>query len=388
MSKREKHIPRTFVEKILSIQERKNIISLGPGEPDFTTPKPLLEEIKKIVREEKKWRFTHYAPPQGREDLREEIARKLKRKNCIRSAAPENIIVTTGSQQAIHLALMAITDPKDKVLIPNPGYIDYAPSIMLAGGKPLALKLDCGDEYCLRLEKLHRKTDKNKPRCIVINTPNNPTGAVLTRKQLEEIADIAVENDAFIISDEAYEDIVYDDAKHISIASLNGMEKYTLTFNTFSKSYAMCGFRIGYCHGAEKVIKGMTKSVNYETISAPHISQIIALKALKLSEQHVNKMVEQYKKRRDFIIPILNDIGLHTLKSQGTFYAFSNIKKTGMKSQHFAEELLKKHGVAVIPGTDFGSNGEGHVRISYATSMENIQKAIEKIEKYVKTRKK
>jgi len=378
ISERELQLPDAIIGKLQEIAaEHKEIISLGIGEPDFITPKPILSHINKIIN-----KSTHYSSPQGVKELREAISRKLKKDNKI-NADSDDVIVTCGSQEAIFIAILSSLDPSEQVIVQNPGYLGYIPAIELADATPIYIKLDEEDNFEINPDRIKEAIDKKKTKVIIINTPANPTGNVLSKSTLEKIADIAVENDIYIFSDEAYEKLVYD-KKHISIGSLNGMEKYVVTFQTFSKSYAMCGFRLGYAHGPKKLIKAMSKSSHYVTLCAPTISQLLGIKALSLPNKYIQSMVNEYDRRRKFIVKRLNEIGLRTNMPNGAFYTFSNIKHITNNSLKFSQDLLKKAKVAVVPGTEFGNHGEGFIRCSYATDIKLIAKAMDKIERFVK----
>jgi|TARA_Y100000034_G_scaffold105372_1_gene132663 aminotransferase len=381
IAERELQLPDAVIGKLLGIAaEDKSIISLGPGEPDFETPKPLLKYLKSIISKNKKLKYTHYAPSEGRTDLRNEIAKKLKKENKI-NANPDDILVTSGSQEALFTAFISTLDINEKVIIPNPGYLAYLPGIELSDAVPTSLELKEEENFEINPDRIKKLINK-KTRVILINTPSNPTGTVLSKKLLEEIADIAVDKDLYVFSDEAYEKLIYD-SKHVSIGSLNGMKDYVLTLHSFSKSYAMCGFRLGYAHGPSKVIDAMIKSIHYITLSAPHLSQLVAMKALQLKNKYIEVMRKEYDRRRRFIVKRLNEIGLRTLEPKGAFYTFSNIKDFKMKSLDFSNKLLKKAKVAVVPGTEFGTNGEGYIRCSYATDYKLIVKAMDKLENFV-----
>ena len=380
VSKRERTLPHGVIQKLLKIaEEEKSIISLGPGEPDFETPKPILDKACRIIREHKKNRVTHYAATQGLPELRSEILKKLKKKNNI-NARDNEVLVTTGSQSALFSGFLSILDPKEEVILPNPGYMAYVPGVDLVSGKPVFAKCSENNHFCMHHHEIAKKVTK-KTRAIVLNTPSNPAGAVLNRKYLEEIADIAVDKDLYVFSDEAYEDIIYDDHKHISMRSLNGMKDYAASFFTFSKSYAMAGFRLGYCCGPSELIEAMGHSLHYMTISAPHISQLLAIEALKMKRKHVDKMVKSYDKRRKFIVKRLNDMGMPTHMPGGAFYAFLNISKTGLDGVQFSNIALDELGVALVPGSSFGKNAKEFVRISYANTLENIEIAMDRISK-------
>ncbi|MBS3151266.1 pyridoxal phosphate-dependent aminotransferase [Candidatus Woesearchaeota archaeon] len=379
VSEREKHLPNFTLPELLRIMhEVKGIISLSAGEPDFSTPKPLLRYGASIIH-----KSTHYTPTQGLKELREAICKKLKRENKI-NASPENIVVTTGSQEAIFASLLTTTDPKSQVLIPNPGYLAYLPAIELSDGKPVSYKLEEKNNFQPNPDEI-KKLANRKTKAIIINSPSNPTGQVYSRKLLEDIADIAREKNLYIFSDEAYEKLIYDDEKHLSIGSLNGMKNYVLSLYSFSKSYAMCGFRLGYIVVPKNLSEPIIESSHFLTISPPHVSQLMAVKALSLSDRHIKKMVRAYNKRRKYLVKKLNEMNLITREPKGAFYAFSNIKNvTKKKSYDFSQGLLKKARVAVVPGTEFGKYGEGYIRFSYATKLFLIKKALERIERYLR----
>jgi len=379
ISEREKHLPNFTLPELLRIMhESRTVISMGAGEPDFSTPKPLLRYGASVIH-----KSTHYTPTQGIKELREAICKKLKKENKI-NATPENVIVTTGSQEAIFASLLTTTDPKDQVLIPNPGYLAYFPAIELSDGKPVSYKLEEKNNFQPDPDQIKKLANK-KTKAIIINSPSNPTGQVYPRKLLEEIAGIAREKNLYIFSDEAYEKLIYDNEKHVSIASLNGMKDYVISLYTFSKSYAMCGFRLGYVVAPKKLSESIIESSHFLTISPPHISQLMAVKALSLPNRHINRMVRAYNRRRKYLVKRLNKINLITKEPKGAFYAFSNIKYVTKKSSYqFSQDFLKKAKVAVVPGTEFGEYGEGYIRFSYATKLFLIKKALERIEKYLK----
>ena len=378
ISERESQLPDSIIGKLQEIAaEHKDIISLGIGEPDFLTPKPVLDYASKIIK-----KSTHYTAPKGIKELREAISKKLRKDNKI-DANPDNVLVTCGSQEAIFMAILSSLDPSEQIIVPNPSYLGYIPAIELADAAPVYIKLEEEDNFEINPDRLKELIDKKKTKAIIINSPANPTGNVLSKKVLEKIADIAVENDLYIFSDEAYEKLIYE-KKHISIGSLNGMEKYVATFQSFSKTYAMCGFRLGYIHGPNKLIEAMTKSSHYVTLCAPNISQLLGIKALSLPNKYTQDMVNEYNRRRKFIVKRLNEIGLRTGMPYGAFYTFSNITSSSKNSLKFSQDLLKKAKVAVVPGTEFGNHGEGYIRCSYATDIKLIAKAMDRIEKFVK----
>jgi len=385
ISERQEELPQSTIGNLLKIAvEDKSIISLGPGEPDFVSPKNVISSAKKWLDR----KFTHYSPPGGRKEFKEAITRKLEKENGIR-ARPENIIVTTGSTEAILLGLMCTIDPGEGVIITDPGFLAYKPTVEILNGMPISVPLLEEEGFQINLDRIKGSIVPEKTNTMIINTPCNPTGTVLKKKVLEEIADFAVENGILIISDEAYEKFVYDDARHISIGSLNGMEKHVLTLHSFSKTYAMAGFRLGYAAGPENIIKAMTKLHIFSSISAPTLSQLAGMSALRGPQGCIERMRKEYDRRRRLIIKRLNEIeGFECPKPEGAFYAFPDITAFGMKSLKFAEWLLEKAKVAVVPGTEFGKHGEGYIRLSYATSYNKIVRALNRIEKATKRLKK
>jgi aminotransferase len=384
ISKREQDLPDAVIGKMLKIAvEDKSIISLAPGEPDFSLPKPLINHIPKLAN-----KSNHYSPPGGLKELREAITKKLRKDNKIKTD-PNNIIVTCGSTEAILLATACNLDISDRILIPDPSFLGYLPTFELFNAVPVSVPVLEENNFEFDPDELKKYVPKNmkkKTKGLMLCTPGNPTGTIFSKKVLEEVADFAVDNDLFIYSDEAYEKLVYE-KKHISIGSFNGMEDRVVTFQTFSKTYAMCGFRVGYCQGPSNLIEAMKKTHIYSTLAAPTISQKLAIKALSLPESHTNKMKTEYKRRRDMITKRLNELNLRTIKPQGAFYTFSNIQEYSKNSFKFSNNILQKAKVAVMPGAEFGKNGEGYIRCSYATDYNLIGKAMDRLEKYLKTKK-
>jgi len=385
ISERQSQLPELEFPKIFKqVITNKKLISLAPGEPDFTTPEPLLTHARKLLKAKK---GTHYSQPQGNRELRNAIAKKLNKENKIKQAHPDNVLVTCGSQEALFAALLTTIDPTEEVITTSPGYLGYIPAIHLVNGIPKYLKVEESDQFQINPDKLRKLVNKKKTKVIILNSPNNPCGTVMPKKIMEEIADIAIDTDTHIFSDEAYEHITYDNAKHHSIGSLNGMEDYVTTFQTFSKSHAMCGFRIGYCQGPTNLIQAMNISHHYTTLTAPNISQLIAIKALQLNKKYIDTMVKEYDRRRKLIVSRLNELGLPTQTPKGAFYTFSNITKYAKTSLQFVKDLIKHAEVATVPGTEFGPHGEGYIRCSYATKYEKIEAAMNRIEHYLKKRK-
>ena len=382
IAKRERELPVSTIGKLLEIaEEKKEYLSLGPGEPDFAAPKNVINvAIKKL-----KQGYTHYSPPEGIMELKQEIVKKLRMDNKIK-AGQENVIVTTGSTEGILLTLMATIDPGEGVLIPDPGFLAYKPVIEVLNGIPISVPLHEKDGFEYDTDRMKELIIPEKTKSIILNSPANPTGTVLNKKNLEEIADFAVEHNLLIISDEAYERFVYEDARHVSIGSLNGLENRVITLFSFSKAYAMPGFRVGYAVGPESVISAMKKLHIFTTICAPTISQLAALEALRGSGKYVKIMLKEYDKRRKYIVKRLNEIdGINCRKPEGAFYTFPNITAFKMSSLKFSEWLLEKAKVVVVPGTEFGRHGEGYIRCSYATALPKIKIALDRMEKALKT---
>jgi aminotransferase len=364
-----------FADIMRMAQEDKNVISLGPGEPDFTTPNHIIEFAKKKLDEG----HTHYSPPAGRLDTRKAIAKKLKKDNKI-DADIDDIIITCGSQEALFLATLSLVDPGEKIIVPNPGFLAYIPMIETVTGTQISVPLLEKDGFEFDSDIVKKSVDK-RTRALLINTPGNPTGRVLKKKTLEELADIAIDKNLVIFSDEAYEKFIYGKTKHISVASLNGMKDRVLTFHSFSKTYAMAGWRIGYAVGPKEIIDSMVRTHLYTAICAPTISQIAAVVALEGKQKCVEDMRKEYDRRRKLIIKKIKDIPLIScLEPEGAFYVFPNITKMNMNSSNAAKFFLEKAKVLTVPGTEFGNYGEGYLRMSYATSYEKVKEAMNRIE--------
>lgn len=381
IAKREWQLPKTEFTKIMEIaEEAKDVISLGPGEPDFTTPRHIINFAKKKLDQG----YTHYSSPDGRDELKELVAKKLKKENGI-DVPPERIVVTAGSQEALFLALMVLVDPTEQVLVPDPGFLAYKPMVEVLDGVAASLPLHENEGFQVNPDRIKELIEPGKTKVLIINSPSNPTGTVLKKKVLEEIADVAVENNLVIFSDEAYEKFVYDGAKHVSVGSLNGMENYVVTFHSFSKTYAMPGWRVGYAAGPPDIINAMVRCHLYTSVCASTISQLAAAQALKGPQKEIGKMRREYDRRRKMLIKRLNEIPkISCLKPEGAFYAFPNITRLNMSSLQVSHLFLNKAKVLVVPGSEFEKYGEGYIRISYATSYEKIKQALDRIEKLVK----
>ena len=358
--------------------EMEDVISLGVGEPDFDTPWHIRDEGIYSLEKGR----TFYTSNSGLMPLREEISRYLKRRCNLNYDPKREILVTVGGSEGIDLALRAMLDPGDEVLIPEPCYVSYLPCVQLAGGVPVTIELKEENEFRLTKEELLEKiTDKTK--ILVLPFPNNPTGAIMRREDLEAIRDVIIEKELFVLSDEIYSELTYQE-EHVSPASLPGMWERTLTINGFSKAYAMTGWRLGYICGPEEIVKQMTKIHQFAIMCAPTTSQYAAVEALKNGDKDVAQMREAYNQRRRFLMNAFKEMGLPCFEPFGAFYVFPCIKKFGMTSEEFAMKFLEEEHVAVVPGTAFGDCGEGFLRISYAYSIEELKVALARLERFIK----
>ncbi len=362
----------------------EGLISLGIGEPDFDTP----EHIKEYAKEALDKGLTHYSPNVGILELREAVAEKFKRDNGIEADPKTQIMITVGTNQQILMGLATFLKDNEEVLIPSPMFVSYAPAVVLAGGKPVEVPTYEENEFRLTVEELEKHVTP-KTRALIINTPNNPTGAVLAKKDLEEIANFAVEHDLMILSDEVYEYFVYDGVKNYSIASLDGMFERTITMNGFSKTFAMTGWRLGFLTAPEWVVEKMVRFQMYNSTCPVTFIQYAAAKALKdeRSWKAVEEMRGEYERRRNLVWKRLNEMGLPTVKPKGAFYIFPRIKDTGVTSKEFSELMIKEAKVVLVPGSAFGEAGEGYVRISYATAYKKLEEAMDRMEKVLKEKK-
>ncbi|KPU62877.1 aromatic amino acid aminotransferase [Thermococcus sp. EP1] len=359
----------------------EGVISLGIGEPDFDTP----AHIKEYAKEALDRGLTHYSPNSGIPELREAVAEKLKKHNKINADPKTQIMITVGTNQQILMGLSTFLKDNEEVLIPSPMFVSYAPAVILAGGKPIEVPTYEENEFRLSVDEL-KKYITPRTRALIINSPNNPTGAVLTKKDLEEIADFAVEHDLIILSDEVYEYFVYDGVKNYSMASLNGMFERTITMNGFSKTFAMTGWRLGFVAAPEWIIEKMIRFQMYNATCPVTFIQYAAAKALRdeRSWEAIEEMRREYERRRNLVWKRLNEMGLPTVKPKGAFYIFPRIKDTGLSSKEFSELMIKEAKVVLVPGSAFGQAGEGYIRISYATAYEKLEEAMDRIEKVLK----
>lgn len=372
-------IPPSGIRKFFDIvSEMKGAISLGVGEPDFDTPWHIREEGIYSLEKGR----TFYTSNAGLKDLKIEICRYLKRRMDLEYDYNDEVIVTVGGSEAIDIALRAMLDPGDEVLVPQPSYVSYVPCVTLAGGTPVVIELLQKDQFKLTKEELLEKITP-RTKVLVMPFPNNPTGAIMEREDLEEIAKVVIEKDLFVISDEIYAELTYKE-KHVSIASLPGMKERTVLINGFSKAYAMTGWRIGYSAAPEIITKQMLKIHQYAIMCAPTTSQYAAVDALRNGDDDIERMRKAYDERRKYLLRAFNEIGMDCFEPYGAFYMFPCIKRFGMTSEEFATRLLKEEKIAIVPGTAFGDCGEGYLRVSYAYSLEDLQKAMGRIRSFVK----
>ena len=359
------------------VSEMENAISLGVGEPDFETPWFIRDEGIYSLEKGR----TFYTSNAGLKELKVEICKYLKRRMNLEYHYNDEVIVTVGGSEAIDIGLRAMINPGEEVLIPQPSYVSYEPCAILAGAKPVIIELKHENQFRLTAKELEDAiTDKTK--VLILPFPNNPTGAIMEREDLEAIAEVIIKHDIFVISDEIYAELSYN-GDHISIANIEGMKERTIVINGFSKAYAMTGWRLGYACGPKAIIEQMIKIHQFAIMCAPTTSQYAAVEALKNGDEAVAQMREAYNQRRRYLIHAFKEMGLECFEPYGAFYIFPCIKEFGMTSEEFATRFLQEEEVAVVPGTAFGDCGEGFLRISYAYSLENLKTAIERLNRFV-----
>ncbi|MDH5449761.1 MAG: pyridoxal phosphate-dependent aminotransferase [Candidatus Bathyarchaeota archaeon] len=358
-----------------------DVISLGVGEPDFVSPSHVLEAAKQAMDEGK----THYTPNAGILELREGLAKKAKKDYGLLYDPQSEVLVTAGGTEAIFLALTALINPGDEVLVPNPGFVCYEPNILMAGGVPVSMPL-C-EENSFRLNaNVVTSLITDRSRVMILNFPNNPTGSVLSYDSIAGLAKLAVERDLIVISDEVYEKILYDNVKHHCLATFRGMRDRTIVVNSFSKTYAMTGFRVGYALGPKELIASMLKCHQYVAACTNAPAQYAAVAALEGPQTFTENMVQEFDRRRHLLHSRLDEIeGFQCLLPQGAFYAFANVKEFGLSSEKFADYLFDKEKVVTVAGSSFGEHGEGYLRFSYATAYDKVREALDRIENAVKT---
>lgn len=359
------------------VNEMEGVISLGVGEPDFDTPWHIRDEGIYALEKGK----TFYTSNSGLTELRQEIANYIKRTQGVTYDPKKEIMVTVGGSEAIDVAFRAMLDPEDEVLIPEPSYVSYVPCAVLAGGKPVIIDLKAENDFRLTAEEVIEKITE-KTKILVLPFPNNPTGSVMGKEELEKIAKVVIEKDIFVLSDEIYAELTYN-GKHVSITSIEGMRERTVLINGFSKAYAMTGWRLGYACAPEVILKQMLKIHQYAIMCAPTTSQYAAVEALKNGDKDVEEMRRSYNHRRRFLMNAFREMGLDCFEPFGAFYVFPCIKEFGMTSEEFATKFLMEEKVATVPGTAFGASGEGFLRISYAYSLETLKIAMEKLAKFI-----
>lgn len=357
--------------------EIPGVISLGVGEPDFDTPWVIREEGMYTLQKG----FTFYTANAGLMELRQEISNYLYRKYNLSYSAKDEVLVTVGGSEAIDLALRAMLDPGDEVIVPEPSYVSYVPCVALADGVPVTIPLQEAHQFRLQPEELEAAIT-SKTKMVVLSYPNNPTGAIMNQEDLEAIAKVIIANDLYVISDEIYSELSYQE-EHISIASLPGMHERTIVINGFSKAFAMTGWRLGYAAGPKVILEEMTKIHQFAIMAAPTSSQYAGIAALRDCDREVQEMRESYNQRRRYLMNALKELNLPCFEPYGAFYVFPNISEFGMTSEEFATQLVLEEKVAVVPGSAFGDSGEGFIRISYAYSIEELREAFLRVGHFI-----
>ncbi len=376
-------VPPSGIRRFFDLAaSRKDTISLGVGEPDFKTPYPIRDAaINSLVDGE-----TQYTANRGLIELRREISRYLTDRYNVSYDPEKEILVTIGASEAIDVALRALVTPGDEVLVPDPSYVSYAPGVIFAGGTPVPVETRQEDDFRLKPEYLE-KAISDRTKLLILPYPNNPTGAIMTKDDLEAIAEVISRHDLLVISDEIYSELVYDGHTHVSFASIDGMYARTITINGFSKAFAMTGWRVGYACCAEEVISVMNKIHQYSIMCAPRQGQIAAAAALRIGRENgyesIIAMRDSYDRRRRLMVNAFRSMGLECFEPYGAFYAFPSVRRTGMSSEEFCARLLQEKNVAAVPGNAFGQSGEGHIRCCYATAVDKINIALERMAEFV-----
>ena len=376
-----KQIKPSGIRRFFDIaNEMEHVISLSIGEPDFSTPWHVRQEGIKSLEDGKTW----YSPNRGFIELREEICRWLKRRYHTEYEPKTDVLVTVGGSEAIDLCIRCLVNPGEEVLIPEPCFVCYRPLTEMAEGIPVTIETKQENNFRLTARDLREKITP-KTKLLILPFPNNPTGAVLRREHLQEIAEVVRENNLMVLSDEIYSELTYGDTRHVSFAAIDGMQERTIVVNGFSKAFAMTGWRLGYAAGPSEIISQMTKLHQYGIMSAPSMAQYAAIEAMKNGDSDIDYMREQYDMRRRLIVDGFNSLGLTCFEPEGAFYVFPCIKSTGLTSEEFCQKLLYAEHVAVVPGNAFGDCGEGYVRVSYSYSIKHIAEALSRIEHFIKT---
>src|SRR5512146_2013245 len=379
LSKRVAGLKPSGIRKFFDIAATmKDVISLGIGEPDFTTPKPILEAGMRSLQAG----ATHYTSNHGKAELRQSLCAHLPRLYGVQYDCLEEIIITVGVSEALYLAMTAILDPGDEVIIPTPCFVSYQPEVIMAGGVPVEIPTRMEDNFQVDPDRI-RKAVSPRTKAIFVGYPSNPTGAVASEEVLREIARIAEEHDLLLLSDEIYDRLVYG-IKHVCVPAMDEhVRARTVLLGGFSKDYAMTGWRIGYAAGPADIIKGMVRIHQYSIMSAPTTAQDAAIEALRSGEPYVQDMLKEYDRRRRLLVDGLNRLGLKTFEPRGAFYAFPNVSASGMDDEVFCQKLLEEEHVAIVPGNSFGPGGQGFVRACYATSYEKLEEALRRMEKFM-----
>lgn len=373
-----KSIPPSGIRRFFDlVSGLEDVISLGVGEPDFITPWHIREMCIHSLEKGQ----TSYTSNAGLPELRDELTKTYYRRYGLDYNPASEVLITTGVSEALDIAVRAVTNPGDEIIVVQPSYVAYIPSVVLAGGKPVIVSTHRNDDFSLTAESL-KPAITSKTKAIILNFPNNPTGAIMEQGGMEDIADLVVENDLFVISDEVYECLTYE-GKHVPFSSLEGMKDRTVMLNGFSKAYAMTGLRLGFAMGAPNIIHSMMMIHQYSMLCAPITAQIGAIEALRNGKVEMERMVREYDRRRHFIVKGFNSIGLECFNPKGAFYAFPYIGDTGLSSSDFAERLLNEKKVVTIPGDVFGEAGEGFLRCAYAASLDDLKKAIGRMGDFV-----
>ena len=379
MNTRIQSVQPSGIRKFFDIaNEMKDVISLSIGEPDFQTPWHIRDEGIRSLTKGKTW----YSPNRGFSDLLNEITNYYERRFGITYSPTKQALVTVGGSEAIDLVLRVLVDEGDEVIIPQPSFVCYHPLTVMAGGVPVVINTKNEDNFRLRADDL-RAAITDKTKLLVLPFPNNPTGAIMERHDLEEIAKVCIEKDILVLSDEIYSELTYGGRDHVSIASIDGMYERTVVINGFSKSYAMTGWRLGYALGPVELIGQMTKLHQYGIMSAPTTAQYAAIEALRNGDRDVNRMRDEYDMRRRLVVDAFNDMGLTCFEPLGAFYVFPCIKSTGLSSDEFCTRLIMEKHVAVVPGNAFGESGNGFVRVSYSYSLKHLKIALERIREFL-----
>jgi aminotransferase len=379
VSKKIDSVPPSGIRRFFDIAATmKDVISLGIGEPDFVTPTPILRAGIRSLR----LGDTHYTSNSGTKELREAVAVQLKHLYDVSYDPEDEILITVGASEALHLALSAVLDPGEEVIVPEPCFVAYTPEVVFAGGVPVTVPTFVKNNFQVTGEEIERAVTP-QTKAILIGYPNNPTGAVMSRENLLHVGEVARKHDLLIISDELYSRLVYH-REHVCVPSLPGLRERTILVNGFSKGYAMTGWRLGYVAAPNELMAAMRKIHQYTIMSAPTMSQAAGLDAVLHGEYYVREMVAEYDRRRELLIQGLNTLGLDCFEPQGAFYAFPSVDKTGMNDEQFSEALLCEEQVAVVPGSAFGPSGKGFVRICYATAYEKIEQALDHMKRFMR----